>query len=178
MLETGVKVGYLIMSRPWEPRDGCHAMIRLGNLLRLRRSNGNGVPPLISRNPPPMPAQEWDLDSPLLYFSDHAGDAWRIRDACEGTQIFGATGSGKTSGSGRALARSFLQNDFGGLVLCAKTDEPELWFRYAEEAGRERAEESIRRMIRAYDAELAKLRVGCQTRPAEKQVIVGLVLIG
>ena len=84
-----------------------------------------------------MPESAWPLDTPLLYFSDHAQDVWRIRDACEGTQIFGATGSGKTSGSGRALAHAFLENDFGGLVLCAKTDEPELWLRYAEETGRQ-----------------------------------------
>ena len=59
------------------------------------------------------------------------------RDACEGTQVFGATGSGKTSGSGRALARAFLENGFGGLVLWTKNDEPEFWLRYAREIGRE-----------------------------------------
>jgi len=64
------------------------------------------------------------------------GDIWRIKDACEGTMIFGGTGSGKTSGSGRALAVSFLAAGFGGLVLCAKPDEPELWRRYAAETGR------------------------------------------
>lgn len=112
-------------------------MIRLGNLLRPRRPIGNGIPPRYAPiEPPPLLPQGWELDAPLLYFSEHPDDAWRIRDACEGTQIFGATGSGKTSGSGRALARAFLQNDFGGLVLCAKTDEPELWFRYAAETGR------------------------------------------
>jgi hypothetical protein len=65
------------------------------------------------------------------------GDMWRIKDACEGTIIFGGTGSGKTSGSGRAIAGSFLSAGFGGLVLCAKTDEPEIWRNYAAEAGRE-----------------------------------------
>jgi hypothetical protein len=65
------------------------------------------------------------------------GDSWRIKDACEGTMIFGGTGSGKTSGSGRALAESFLRAGFGGLVLCAKPDEPGLWRRYAAETGRE-----------------------------------------
>ncbi|HTR43595.1 MAG TPA: TraM recognition domain-containing protein [Pseudomonadales bacterium] len=104
-------------------------MIKLRHLLRPRRSQGNSVPP-------PLPTRPWDLDSPLLYPSKYAADAWRIRDACEGTQIFGATGSGKSSGSGRALARAFLENGFGGLVLCAKTDEPELWLRYAEQTGR------------------------------------------
>jgi hypothetical protein len=79
---------------------------------------------------------------PLTGWSEHnglvdlGGDPWRIKDACEGTIIFGGTGSGKTSGSGRALATSFLSAGFGGLVLCAKPDEPGLWRRYAEETGR------------------------------------------
>lgn len=68
---------------------------------------------------------------------DMGGDIWRIKDACEGTVIFGGTGSGKTSGSGRALATSFLAAGFGGLVLCAKPDEPALWRSYAAETGRE-----------------------------------------
>ncbi len=50
--------------------------------------------------------------------------------------IFGGTGSGKTSGSGRTIATSFLSAGFGGLVLCAKPDEPALWRSYAAEAGR------------------------------------------
>ena len=50
--------------------------------------------------------------------------------------IFGGTGSGKTSGSGRTLATSFLAAGFGGLVLCAKPDEPALWRGYAAETGR------------------------------------------
>jgi hypothetical protein len=73
---------------------------------------------------------------PLLRLSNSPQDVWRIRDACEGTQIFGATGSGKTTGSGRALALAFLENGFGGLVLCAKADEPELWRKYADQTGR------------------------------------------
>jgi len=65
-------------------------------------------------------------DPPRIGWTDHralvnlGGDSWRIKDACEGTMIFGGTGSGKTSGSGRALATSFLSAGFGGLVLCAK----------------------------------------------------------
>jgi hypothetical protein len=104
-------------------------MTRLGNLLRTFWPKEDGEPS--------SSASAWSLDTPLLHFSDHEQDTWRIRDACEGTQIFGATGSGKTSGSGRALARAFLENGFGGLVLCAKTDEPELWERYAWQAGRQ-----------------------------------------
>jgi hypothetical protein len=83
--------------------------------------------------PEPPPLAGWEDHRALI---DMGGDPWRIRDACEGTMIFGGTGSGKTSGSGRALARSFLTAGFGGLVLCAKTDEPALWRSYAEETGR------------------------------------------
>lgn len=74
------------------------------------------------------------LDHPLLTIP--GGDHWRIRDACEGTQVFGMTGSGKTSGSGSAIASGFLSAGFGGLVLTAKTDERDLWQRWAARTGR------------------------------------------
>lgn len=74
------------------------------------------------------------LDMPLLHFSP--ADPWRIRDACEGVQIFGGTGSGKTSGSGRALAKLYLSAGFGGLVLTAKPDERRLWEQYCRETDR------------------------------------------
>lgn len=64
-------------------------------------------------------------------------DLWTIGNAFEGTQIFGATGSGKTSGSGQHIAVSMLKAGFGGLVLTVKTDECELWKKYAKLAGRE-----------------------------------------
>lgn len=88
---------------------------------------------------PPSPAPaitvspSFDLDTPLLYLSP--ADAWTVGDACEGVHIFGATGSGKTSGSGEAIAKRFLEHGFGGLVLCAKPDERETWERYAHETG-------------------------------------------
>lgn len=84
------------------------------------------------------------LDRPLQQFSGarmgfgrSAGrDPWTVRDACEGVQIFGAVGSGKTSGSGASIAMSYLEAGMGGLVLCAKTDERATWERYCERAGR------------------------------------------
>lgn len=88
--------------------------------------------PVSGGEPPLLPA--WSDARGLLRFG---GDLWRLRDAFEGTIVFGATGSGKTSGSGHALATSFLSAGFGGLVLCAKPEEPELWLRYAAETGRE-----------------------------------------
>ena len=75
-----------------------------------------------------------ELDEVILAFSE--SDPFTIRDACEGVQIFGASGSGKTSGSGRLFALSYLNAGFGGLVLTAKADEADLWRQYARAAGR------------------------------------------
>ena len=89
----------------------------------------------------PIPSASWPLDSVLLDFEGVDRNRivqvpWTIRHACEGTAIFGATGSGKTSGSGRDIARSMLRSGFGGLVLCAKPDEADRWCGWAEECGR------------------------------------------
>lgn len=73
-------------------------------------------------------------ESALLYFSPK--DSWTLHDAVEGCIIFGATGSGKTSGSGETIAKSFLRAGCGGLVLTAKKDEAQLWTRYCRETGR------------------------------------------
>ncbi len=75
-----------------------------------------------------------DLDTPLLQIS--AKDRFTLRDACAGVHIFGGIGSGKTSGSGQAIAASYLRAGFGGLVLAAKPEEVDLWLRYARQHGR------------------------------------------
>lgn len=75
-----------------------------------------------------------DLDTPLLQLS--AVDKFTLRDACQGVHVFGGIGSGKTSGSGKALAAAYLRAGMGGLVLCAKPEEVEQWCRYAAENGR------------------------------------------
>ncbi|MDX2263472.1 MAG: hypothetical protein NW215_00675 [Hyphomicrobiales bacterium] len=74
------------------------------------------------------------LDTPLLHFTN--ADPWTLRHACAGTHIFGANGSGKTTGSGRAFALSFLSHGFGGVVLCAKPDEAQRWIEYARATNR------------------------------------------
>ena len=51
-------------------------------------------------------------------------------------QIFGSSGSGKSSGSGQAIAKAFLAEGFGGLVLTVKPDERKIWKRYAAQTGR------------------------------------------
>lgn len=63
---------------------------------------------------------------------------WTLNDAFQGVQIFGGTGSGKSTGSGQAIARAFLEGNLGGLVLTAKTDEADTWRKYAKATGRER----------------------------------------
>lgn len=75
-----------------------------------------------------------NLDTPLLSLT--AQDTFTLRDACNGVHCFGAIGSGKTSGAGRALAGAYLRAGMGGLVLCAKHEEVNLWLRYCEEHGR------------------------------------------
>jgi len=85
--------------------------------------------------PPPAPTSDPILDYVLLRFSEH--DSLSVRDACQGVQIFGETGSGKTSGSGALLARSYLAAGLGGLVLTVKVDEIEVWRKYARETGRQ-----------------------------------------
>jgi hypothetical protein len=77
----------------------------------------------------------WNLDDGLLRFSRFS-NSFTIGDAVRGVQIFGGTGSGKTSGSARKIALSYLKAGFGGLVLCAKKDEFDLWRKLCHEAGR------------------------------------------
>lgn len=74
-----------------------------------------------------------NLDDPIMKIE---GNPWTVRNACEGVQIFGGIGSGKTSGSGRALALKYLKAGYGGLVLTAKPDETDLWTSYCKETGR------------------------------------------
>ncbi len=65
------------------------------------------------------------------------GQAFRLADAQTGVCVFGATGSGKTSGPAKHLAYGYLAAGFGGLVLCAKKDECRQWQEWAAETGRE-----------------------------------------
>jgi hypothetical protein len=79
----------------------------------------------------------FDLDKTLVKFSKNPSDWWTVRDAVRGIQIFGGIGSGKSSGSGKTIAKTYLKNGFGGLILCAKPDERANWEKYAKETGRE-----------------------------------------
>ena len=83
------------------------------------------------------PAGEWPLSMSLVRFSRLPADTWTLADSFQGVCIFGENGSGKTSGSGRVLARKYLEAGLGGMVLCFKTDEADLWRSYLKAAGRE-----------------------------------------
>lgn len=74
------------------------------------------------------------INSNLIRLS--ANDIWSNEDAYEGTIIFGGNGSGKTTGSGKELAKAFLREGFGGLVLTVKTDEANRWHSYMRETNR------------------------------------------
>jgi TraM recognition site of TraD and TraG len=76
-----------------------------------------------------------DLDTPLLKLSPT--DSYSLRDSFDGTHCFGGIGSGKTSGFGQTLAGAFLRAGMGGLVLCAKPEEAELWREYVKKHGRQ-----------------------------------------
>ena len=110
-----------------------------GNSRRSRDIGGGGLAALLWRllfgRRPKATKSPWPLSQALLHWSPR--DAWTIGDSVEGTLVLGATGSGKSSGSGRTLAKAMLAAGYGGLVLTAKKDERAQWERYCRETGRE-----------------------------------------
>lgn len=75
-----------------------------------------------------------DLHTPLL---DVGGEVWTLGAAFEGTVALGGTGAGKSSGSGRAIARALLKAGAGACILIAKPGDADTWRAYAREARRE-----------------------------------------
>jgi len=62
--------------------------------------------------------------------------SYYAEDCFTGFCVFGGTGSGKTSGSGSAIASKLLDHGFGGLVLTFKPDEASNWIELIKEEGR------------------------------------------
>lgn len=79
-------------------------------------------------------ANPWDLANPLMNLTRY--DSWSIGDACQGAQVFGSTGSGKSSGAVAAITRAFMSAGFGGLLLTTKPSDRADYERYARETGR------------------------------------------
>lgn len=81
--------------------------------------------------------RSWPDDTALLGWGEETAPCvWNLRNAFEGVLVLGATGSGKTSGSGVALADAFLRAGFGGLVMTVKTNEAEHWRKLCDYCGR------------------------------------------
>ncbi len=78
----------------------------------------------------------WNLEQILIDWKDSHG--LTVADAMTGVFVTGATGSGKTSGPGQLLARSYLKAGMGALILCAKIEEKRLWIDYAKRENREK----------------------------------------
>ncbi len=80
------------------------------------------------------PRKVWGLDQTVFMLSPQ--DPYTIGNSVEGSLVVGATGSGKSSGSGRCLAMSYLAAGYGGLVLTAKADERAQWEAYCRATDR------------------------------------------
>jgi hypothetical protein len=80
--------------------------------------------------------RSWDLSEPLIRWTERPEDLWTLEDAYRGTQVFGSTGGGKSSGAGDRIARAFLEAGLGGLVLCVKEEDGDYWERICAEMGR------------------------------------------
>jgi hypothetical protein len=77
---------------------------------------------------------DWDERRSLVLWND--SEPWTIGDSFEGVQVFGDTGSGKSSTSARVFAAAMLRAGYGGLVLTVKPEDTEQWQRNLEENGR------------------------------------------
>jgi type IV secretory pathway TraG/TraD family ATPase VirD4 len=86
----------------------------------------------------PETSQQWPDGTPLIDLGEEGSPQfWTLKNAFEGVLVMGATGSGKTTGSGAAIAEAFLRSGLGGLVMTVKEDEAERWRRLCAHCGRE-----------------------------------------
>ena len=90
------------------------------------------------KSPKPSNKLEEMLDEIVLYLNNSSGkrEPVRVADLMRGTMMFGATGSGKSSGSGKLYAGEFIRRGYGGICHCVKSDEAGRWIRMAKAAGR------------------------------------------
>lgn len=76
----------------------------------------------------------WPLNVPLLSWNEH--DHVHLFDAVCGIQVFGATGSTKSSTTVENFSKSFLSTGFGAIYFSVKPDDARNYLRHAEECGR------------------------------------------
>lgn len=107
--------------------SGGFVLVLMGAMPNRRRGTGSHI----RRRQPDM------LDHVLLGWND--SDRFTVRDLLNGgVAIFGRTGSGKTSSSGKAIANALARlPGSGGLILAAKPGEDRvMWERIFAAAGR------------------------------------------
>ena len=81
------------------------------------------------------PLAPWDDQRTLIKWNNR--EPWTIGDLFEGVQVFGDSGSGKSSTSAKVLAASMLRAGYGGLVLTVKPEDSTDWKQWLVENGRE-----------------------------------------
>ena len=81
------------------------------------------------------PLAPWDDRRALIKCNNK--EPWTIGDSFEGVQVFGDSGSGKSSTSAKVLAASMLRAGYGGLVLTVKPEDSTDWKQWLLENGRE-----------------------------------------
>ena len=82
---------------------------------------------------PPM--EPWDERRALVKWNGR--EPWTIGESFEGVQVFGDTGSGKSSTSAAGAAAAMLRAGYGGLVLTVKPEETAQWHAHLDENGRQ-----------------------------------------
>jgi hypothetical protein len=83
------------------------------------------------------PVPQWDEQTKLIHWKGERGSSdWTIGDSFEGVQVFGDTGSGKSSASAKLLATALLRAGYGGLVLTVKPEDAADWKKLLAENGR------------------------------------------
>ena len=90
------------------------------------------APRWLRRGNASKPAEPWPLGQRLLRLSPR--DDLTIADALTGVIVTGATGSGKSSGPGEALAKAYLRAGFGGVIHTVKPSDVETALRWPQEA--------------------------------------------
>lgn len=80
------------------------------------------------------PAYVHHLNTPLIQLSKR--DTLTLGDLTQGCMVFGASGSGKTSGSMRTIIQALLRAGCGGMFLVGKTEDADILHKYAKEADR------------------------------------------
>lgn len=84
--------------------------------------------------PPRRAVPYFPLEAPMVRLNRR--DILTTQDLLNGVHIFGATGSGKTSGSGALIAEAFVRSGWGGLVLTAKPGDARAWIKRAKRCNR------------------------------------------